>query len=121
MVLRRLAGKTENAAPAMALLTQFGGGKTHTLTALYHLVKHPREVEAIDGVRTILEQADVDRIPPAKVAVFTDGFQIRHQPTLKKVVNDRRASLGEDGEIRRAVAARAFWKSQNGRAAPART
>ncbi len=39
MVLRRLAGETANTAPVMTLLTQFGGGKTHTLTALYHLVR----------------------------------------------------------------------------------
>jgi hypothetical protein len=28
MVLRRLSGKTENAAPVLTLVTQFGGGKT---------------------------------------------------------------------------------------------
>jgi hypothetical protein len=32
--------------------------------------------------------------------VGSDGFQIRHQPTLKKVVSDRRASLDEISEIR---------------------
>lgn len=37
MALRRLAGKTENTAPVLTLITQFGGGKTHTLTALYYL------------------------------------------------------------------------------------
>ena len=37
MVLRRLSGKTENTAPVLTLITQFGGGKTHTLTSLYHL------------------------------------------------------------------------------------
>src|SRR4051812_29336339 len=37
MVLRRLAGKTESTPPVLTLITQFGGGKTHTLTALYHL------------------------------------------------------------------------------------
>ncbi len=38
MVLRRLAGRTEGTAPVLTLITQFGGGKTHTLTVLYHLV-----------------------------------------------------------------------------------
>lgn len=38
MVLRRLSGRTDNTAPVLTLITQFGGGKTHTLTALYHLV-----------------------------------------------------------------------------------
>jgi predicted AAA+ superfamily ATPase len=32
-VLRRLAGKTEHTAPVLTLITQFAGGKTHTLTA----------------------------------------------------------------------------------------
>jgi Protein of unknown function (DUF499) len=32
--------------------------------------------------------------------VGSDGFQIRHQPTLKKVVSDRRASLDEDLEVK---------------------
>ncbi|MCI0408907.1 MAG: DUF499 domain-containing protein, partial [Acidobacteria bacterium] len=32
--------------------------------------------------------------------VGSDGFRVSHQPTLKKVVNDRRASLDEETEIR---------------------
>ena len=32
MVLRRLSGRTENTAPVLTLITQFGGGKTHTLS-----------------------------------------------------------------------------------------
>ena len=32
--------------------------------------------------------------------VGTDGFRISHQPTLKKVVSDRRASLDETSEIK---------------------
>src|SRR5579885_897427 len=40
MVLRRLAGRTENTAPVLTLITQFGGGKTHTLATLYHLARH---------------------------------------------------------------------------------
>lgn len=31
MVLRRLSGKTDNTAPVLTLITQFGGGKTHTI------------------------------------------------------------------------------------------
>ena len=48
MVLRRLAGKTENTAPVMALITQFGGGKTHTLAALYHMVKNRKKAKEIE-------------------------------------------------------------------------
>ena len=35
--------------------------------------------------------------------VGTDGFRIGYRPTVKKVVNDRRASLDEEGEIRPAI------------------
>ena len=31
--------------------------------------------------------------------VGTDGFQVRYQPTLKKVVSDRRASLDYQNDI----------------------
>ncbi|MGH8583078.1 MAG: hypothetical protein ACREWG_09895 [Gammaproteobacteria bacterium] len=37
MVLRRLSGRTDNTSPVLTLITPFGGGKTHTLTKLYHL------------------------------------------------------------------------------------
>jgi hypothetical protein len=35
--------------------------------------------------------------------VGSDGFQIRHTPTLKKVVNDRRASLDHAAEVKPAM------------------
>ncbi len=35
--------------------------------------------------------------------VGTDGFRISYRPTIKKVVNDRRASLDEEEEIRPAI------------------
>jgi len=50
MVLRRLSGETANTAPVMTLITQFGGGKTHTLTALYHLVTSGSKAAEYPGV-----------------------------------------------------------------------
>ena len=35
--------------------------------------------------------------------VGTDGYRISYRPTIKKVVNDRRASLDEEGEIQPAI------------------
>ncbi|MDF0650110.1 MAG: DUF499 domain-containing protein [Nitrospira sp.] len=70
MVLRRLSGKTENAAPVLTLVTQFGGGKTHTLASLYHLVEHGKKVAAHDGVKDLVNKAGLTEIPNAKVAVF---------------------------------------------------
>jgi len=70
MVLRRLSGKTENTAPVLTLVTQFGGGKTHTLTALYHLATGGPKAKDYPGVAELLKEAGVPAIPPAKVAVF---------------------------------------------------
>jgi len=70
MVLRRLEGKTENTAPVMTLVTQFGGGKTHTLTALYHLAKAGPSAREYPGIAGLLEQAGLPEVPKARVAVF---------------------------------------------------
>ena len=55
MVLRRLSGRTENTAPVLTLITQFGGGKTHTLTALYHLANAERGAESMPGIAQLLK------------------------------------------------------------------
>ena len=70
MVLRRLSGKTDNTAPVLTLITQFGGGKTHTLTTLYHLAKNGSAVAADEGVANLLREAGITEVPKAKVAVF---------------------------------------------------
>ncbi len=70
MVLRRLAGETANTAPVMTLITQFGGGKTHTLTALYHLAQNGPKAAEFSGVKELLAAAGLSSVPKAKVAVF---------------------------------------------------
>src|SRR5438132_5646031 len=70
MALRRLAGKTENSAPVLTLITQFGGGKTHTLTALFHLVKQAKKVAKLEEVADLVKGARLSEIPKAEVAVF---------------------------------------------------
>lgn len=70
MVLRRLHGETANAAPVMTLVTQFGGGKTHTLTALYHLVQSSEKVVSLPDVQGLLQEAGLRDAPSARVGVF---------------------------------------------------
>src|SRR5262249_230350 len=70
MVLRRLAGRTENTAPVLTLVTQFGGGKTHTLTALYHLARTGAGAAGFSGVADLLHGAGLAEVPGARVAVF---------------------------------------------------
>ncbi len=70
MVLRRLAGQTENTAPVMTLITQFGGGKTHTLTTLYHLARNGAKARDFDGVAGLLQANGLAEAPHAHVGVF---------------------------------------------------
>lgn len=69
-VLRRLSGiKTETSA-VFNLATQFGGGKTHALTLLYHLANNGRKAEKWTGVDQLMSKAGVDKVPQAAVATF---------------------------------------------------
>ena len=70
MVLRRLSGKTENTAPVLTLITQFGGGKTHTLTSLYHLANAGADASQFPGVADLLTEAGMAEAPDARVGVF---------------------------------------------------
>jgi len=70
MVLKRLSGITQNSAPVLTLVTQFGGGKTHTLAALYHLVHNGDRAKGYQGVQALLKNAGLSRIVEGRVAVF---------------------------------------------------
>ena len=70
MVLRRLSGRTENTAPVLTLITQFGGGKTHTLASLYHLANAGPDAYALPGVGDLLREVNVPEAPAARVGVF---------------------------------------------------
>jgi len=92
-VLRRLSGiKTETSA-VFNMATQFGGGKTHALTLLYHLATHGAEAHTWKDVRKLVAKAGVATVPQAKAAVLvgtefdsitgrggTDGTPIRKTP-----------------------------------------
>ena len=69
-VVRRLSGEKTETSAVFNLATQFGGGKTHALTLLYHLAKHGPRSHSWSGVRSILDEAKVASIPEAAVAVF---------------------------------------------------
>ncbi len=70
MVLRRLSGRTENTSPVLTLITQFGGGKTHTLTSLYHLARAGAGASQFPGVGDLLNEAGITKAPDARVGVF---------------------------------------------------
>ena len=86
MVLRRLSGNTENTAPILTLITQFGGGKTHTLTALYHLANAGADASKLPGVGDLLTGAGIVQVPSTRVGVFVgnawDPTQGRETPWI---------------------------------------
>ena len=69
-VIRRLSGEKTETSAVFNLATQFGGGKTHSLTLLYHLAQHGAEANHWQGVARLLQQAQVSTVPQAKTAVF---------------------------------------------------
>ena len=69
-VVRRLTGEKTETSAVFNMSTQFGGGKTHALTLLYHLAKNGSKANSWTGVNKILNRAKVDNVPEAVVAVF---------------------------------------------------
>lgn len=70
LIEKRLAGETINTAPVLTLITQFGGGKTHTLTTLYHLAKSGNKALKNEEVRAMLLEHGLVKVPETKIAVF---------------------------------------------------
>lgn len=97
MVLRRLLGETANTAPVMTLITQFGGGKTHTLTALYHLVTSGSKAREYPGVDALLKEAGIGTVPQAKVAAFIGNAWDPQQGRETPWIDIARQLAGEKG------------------------
>ncbi len=68
--IRRLAGERQGANAVLNLTTQFGGGKTHALTLLYHLARLGPAASELLGVRDLLDHARIEAVPQAATAVF---------------------------------------------------
>ena len=69
-VLRRLSGERTETSAVFNMTTQFGGGKTHSLTLLYHLANNGPKAKEWQGVSRLLQVARLNTVPSARVAVF---------------------------------------------------
>jgi hypothetical protein len=69
-VLRRLSGEKTETSAVFNMTTQFGGGKTHSLTLLYHLASNGPKAKGWQGVPRLLQVAALNTVPSARVAVF---------------------------------------------------
>ena len=74
----RLAGD-ETAAAVFRMQTEFGGGKTHTLLAAYHLFGSPEKVAATKLSRDLASALKTGKLPRARVAVL-DGSALTVDP-----------------------------------------
>ena len=66
--LKRLTGSGGD--PVVELQTNFGGGKTHSLLALYHLVGGQIAAGELPGLEPLLTKASITDLPQAKRAVL---------------------------------------------------
>ena len=69
-VLRRLSGEKTETSAVFNMTTQFGGGKTHALTLLYHLANNGPKAKDWQGVSRLLQVAGLNAVPAARVAAF---------------------------------------------------
>jgi len=69
-VVRRLSGEKTETSAVFNMTTQFGGGKTHALTLLYHLANLGPKAHGLAGVNQIIETAGIKEIPQSAVATF---------------------------------------------------
>jgi hypothetical protein len=77
-VAQRLNGK--GGEPVIQLQTAFGGGKTHTMLAVYHLASRECPLGDLMGIPPLLDQAGLLDVPQAHIAVLDGAAHSPGQP-----------------------------------------
>jgi predicted AAA+ superfamily ATPase len=77
-VAQRLNGK--GGEPVIQLQTAFGGGKTHTMLAVYHLASRECPLGDLMGIPALLDQAGLMDVPKAQIAVLDGTLHAPGQP-----------------------------------------
>ena len=90
--VRRMAGRGGD--PVVQLQTNFGGGKTHSMLALYHLFSGvpPRELL---GMEEVLAEAQMDKLPSVRRAVLVGNRISPGNPSVKPDGTEVRTLWGE--------------------------
>jgi hypothetical protein len=91
-VTKRLSGK-EHGDSVIHLETPFGGGKTHALLTLYHIIKNGNKIKHLDNFKSLNIE-----VPDAKIAVFvgTHADPIKGKTPWGEIANQ----LGNYGIIK---------------------
>ena len=66
--VKRVCGR--GGEPVIQLKTAFGGGKTHSMLALYHLMRTGTPIDKIPNAKAVLEQAGLATLPKTCAAVL---------------------------------------------------
>jgi predicted AAA+ superfamily ATPase len=77
-VARRLNG--QGGDPVIQLQTAFGGGKTHTMLAVYHLATRQCPLQDLLGIPDLLDHAGIMDVPKARVVVLDGTARAPGQP-----------------------------------------
>jgi predicted AAA+ superfamily ATPase len=77
-VAQRLNGK--GGEPVIQLQTAFGGGKTHTMLAVYHLTTRKCPLAELAGIPALIDQAGLMDVPAARVGVLDGNAHAPGQP-----------------------------------------
>jgi uncharacterized protein len=77
-VAQRLNGK--GGEPVIQLQTAFGGGKTHTMLAVYHLASRKCPLGDLMGIPALLDQVGLLDVPQAQIAVLDGTAHAPGQP-----------------------------------------
>jgi hypothetical protein len=87
-VVHRLAGKNEKAVRQLAL--PYGGGKTHTLITLYHLVGDPKKLPDLPAVREFREAFGVEPPRSRVAALCFDKLDVERGMEAKSPTGEKR-------------------------------
>jgi predicted AAA+ superfamily ATPase len=99
-VAQRLNGN--GGEPVIQLQTAFGGGKTHTLLAVFHLAARSCTVKELTGIPELLKKANIKEVPKSKIAVLdgnahAPGQAWKHgKHTINTLWGELAWQLGED-------------------------
>ena len=77
-VAQRLNGK--GGEPVIQLQTAFGGGKTHTMLAVYHLASRQCPLGELAGIPALLDHVGLMDVPQAQIAVLDGTAHAPGQP-----------------------------------------
>ena len=91
-VAQRLTG--QGGDPVIQLQTAFGGGKTHTLLAVYHMATRQVESSRLAGLPPLLDEAGITDLPRAHMAVL-DGISFSPSSARQRGTHQVRTLWGE--------------------------